>query len=444
MKNKFIYVLLLALPLLFFLQNIRQDYFYYSDDWDHFALVYNNSFADLFKQTMLSADGVWVHHKIITGFFLFKLLYEIFGTPPQVYLIAVFILNTANIFAFYSLVQTILQNRRISFFLALIFASFYLSWISNIHELITAFFVLLGLFSWHKWLFERKKLQYLFSLIFYLCAMLSKEIAFLLPVALLFVTFGHDFKRARQVLKSLYPFIFVMVLYGIFYASGFINYFSYEAQSSYHMSVSTQIIKNLVIYFSLTFRGLSANLFWIVAFIVGSLVRDIKAKGKKVTPFVASYFLFLVPPLFFANKISDYYVYIPLIFLLIGLGIWLNKSRIINRTQWSFIFTLCLITFGVFNVYKEIKDGIYLSIHPRTSNTKIVFAKVVNNVSRFMAADHIAAESLVSIGTRERDEGIQFAIDRGALPAFIDNPKMEDYIFTYIDGDILIQKINYE
>ena len=61
-----------------------------------------------------------------------------------------------------------------------------------------------------------------------------------------------------------------------------------------------------------------------------------------------------------------------------------------------------------------------------------------------MAADHIAAESLVSIGTRERDEGIQFAIDRGALPAFIDNPKMEDYIFTYIDGDILIQKINYE
>ena len=203
LKNKWVRIIFVSLPFIFyFLKILKNDPFFFSDDFSHLYLVSNFSFRDIFNMAMLP-QGIWVGHRIVFGFWLFKLLFDLFKTNPIPYYWAMFFINLGNGILFYLLVSKILVNRKITALIAFIFGFFYVTWLSNIHEVLGLMFLLSMLICCASWLRKFKIKTFLFSVILYLLAIFTKEISFLVvPVIFLFALTTKN--KSKENLKYFY------------------------------------------------------------------------------------------------------------------------------------------------------------------------------------------------------------------------------------------------
>jgi|GEM_PF-4144393 len=445
LKSNWSRIILVSIPFIFyFIRLLRNDPFFFSDDFTHFYLVSNFSYLDILNMAM-SPQGIWVGHKIIFGFYAFKLFFDLFGTNPIPYYWLMFFINLGNGILFYFLANKIILNKKIAALIAFVFGFFYITWLSNIHEVLALMFML-GMFIcfliWSK-KFDIK--PFLCSVVLYILAIFTKEIAFLAVPVMFLITIAIR-RDIKKNFKYLFIFFIIFVLYSLFYARGFTSYFGKPHEDGYTMLFSFPLIlQNLKIYLNQIFPAVSEKLLIPFVFII-FVIFDLISKKLKSLPFLASYIIFLFPALLFLNRTSTYYNYIPLVFLLIGFGIIIEgilkaitfiKSSIQKRI--AIVTVLIFSVFGLFGLNLKAMDSCFLIKYPWKNDFKNRYLELINNI------DNLGKEGKLKKGLEIKlIPGLEYSwvsMENDILRVFLKNAvsKLYTYSYNFEKGVFIVQ-----
>ena len=458
LKNKYFKLIIILIPSFFVLTKLlRNNSFFLSDDFAHLYFVSKNSFLGIVKAA-LSEGGIWVGHRIVVGFWLFKLIFMAFGAQIEPYLFIIFIFNLLNVLLLYLIFEKIKKDSLFSVLLAFIFGTFYLSWISNIHEIVAGTFLLLGLYSWFTWLSSRKVRTYWLVFVFYLLAISTKEISFLFPVALTATSVFYHHYISRINLKKLavfmIPFFLVLLLYSSTLASGFLGYFSLSSGKGYSMSFSPEVIlKNLLHYTTSILPIVNFSMLGLGIFFASFALFDLWKKKPITTPFLFSYLVFLGPPLLFEGRQAPYYFYIPSLFLFIGFFVFLKeiyfslrrffKKKSFLVKAFSIYFVL-FIAYGIFGVDKFLLDNCFLIQFPRENRRKTTLSYLTKRLDKLFDTGQIQEDAEVKLEEKEAISEIRFIVNSNVLHLFLSSKGKQDYKFSYNEKEkfLVVDKIN--
>lgn len=434
-KSNWSRIILISLPFIFyFLKLLRNNPFFFSDDFTHLYLVSNFSYVDIFKMAM-SPQGIWVGHKIIFGFYIFKLFFELFGTNPIPYYWLMFFINLGNGILFYFLASKILLSKKVSALIAFIFGFFYITWLSNIHEVLALMFTLAMFICFLTWSKKFNIKTFLFSIVLYILAIFTKEITFLAVPAMFLITVALK-RDIKKNFKYLLIFFIIFVLYSLFYARGFTSYFDKPYEDGYTMLFSFSLIfQNLKTYLNQIFPSIPGNLlipFVLVTFIIFDLV----SKKLKSLPFLISYTIFLFPALLFINRTSTYYNYIPLVFLLIGFGVIIEGIlkatdfiKSVNLKKIVIVSLLIFFALGLFRLNLKAMDSCFLIQYPWKNDFKNGYLKLINNI------DKLGEEGKLKKGLEIKiTPGLGYswvAMENDILKVFLGNLASKRYTYSY-------------
>jgi hypothetical protein len=435
--------IILIIPTIIFIEILRNDPFFLSDDFAHLTLVSRNSYLDILRMTF-TGPGIWVGHKIIIAFWLFKTIYLLWGTNILPYTIIMYLLNALNTLLFYAISEKVLKNRTIAIITSIIFGSFYLSWISNIHELLAGTFSLLTIIFWLKWLSETSKKWFFLSLGTYALAFLTKEIAFLLAPCLLILTFSMRNQLGRFKLKKALPLLFlaaIFILYSFFYARGFLGYFQIKQGLGYSMTFGPGVIwKNLVYYTSFLFPFLMQNSWLTLIFLLLFLTLDLIQKKKLGIFLVLSFLILIFPPLMFNARVSGYYTYLPSTFILLAFGLILEnvwtylktffkKKQIVYKEALAPLLVVLVFVFG-FSLNRLFLDNCFLIQYPWKKPYKEAFYSLIRKVENFIDPER-GDKYTINLNTEEQAPEIEFILGNNDITPFFNRTKVGKYAFYY-------------
>ncbi len=436
-NNTFFRLSVVAIPpILIFTRILLNDPFFLSDDFAHLNFVYNNSYIEILK-IILSKPGIWVNHHIVLGFWLFKLIYNVFGTNIYPYVFAVFLLNLISSIVFYVLSGEFLKNIYIRVGVSFIFGLLYLSWISNIHELTGAIFLMLSFYAFVKWIkSESKKSVFgIWSIVLYIAAIFSKEITFLI-FPFMYLIFWRMKRQSigKKELKILIPFFLIFIAYSAYYASTFAGYFGSNTGYGMGFDVS-EIVMNLSYYLATIAPGAKAYLVSVMLIFAGLYFVAAISKNYRPLIFLAGFFLFIFPPLLFTNRISTYYAYIPAIFLLLSLAELtqfmyskLVKSKIkpLMKKTTIGIFTV-LVVLGLFSADRKLMDEYFLIFAPWPNPVRQQFLSLIADIKKFEAGNEKSGSFILSEKSKElvSDNGV------AVIKPFLDKRLVEKFSYEY-------------
>jgi hypothetical protein len=447
-KNKHFQLLLILIPaIIVFVRILRNDPFFLSDDFAHLSLVSQKSFGDIARMAF-SEKGIWVGHRIITGFWLFKILFDIFGAEPVVLYFSSFIFHALNVLVLFLLLRQFDRKSVFPVLMSFVFSSFYLTWISNLHELVAGSFVLLATLFWIYWLKRDRQKYYFGFFAFYLIAIASKEISFLLaPTLVIFTLFNNliKIKNYRRAIISFFPLLLIFVFYSLAFALGFSSYLDI-GNKGYGMSLDLAVIvKNLTYYLSYIFRPLNFNSSALLMFFSLFIVFDLLKKKFTTTPFLVSFAMLLAPALLFVDRNAPYYVYIPSIFLFMALSFIFKEVyeyliRIFRKTTAKKIFTIyysLFILIGLFGMNKFFLDDCFLIQFPWKNQKKILLSKLTNRLDIIMEEGKLGNGDRIPLLAEEDTEEMRYIINSNVLQLFMQASGAEDYTFSYSEGGAL-------
>ncbi len=437
-SNYFRFLVFVFIPSLIVIRLIRNDSFFLSDDFDHLYLAFRYSYLDIVKLAA-TGQGIWVGNRIILGFWLFEAIYNLFGARTEAFLIAMYLFHMANVFLFWLIVKRFVKSLLPSVFSTLVVSSYYLTWIANIHEVVGATFVLLSVYYFLKWL--AKETTVYASLGFYLLAILTKEIAFLLPLVLIFLGVYYHFNikkvDSKKIFKKLLIFLVILFIYLLTYAFSFLVYFNLPGVDSYKMGLSLLgIIHNLLYYLTYNFPIINYSYWGLILFIFLGLY-DFLVKKPRMTPFLVSYLVFLSPVLLFIDRHTFYYAYIPTFFLFLGLAILLadlhslalkflkGKPRLYHRI--FNVYAILLLAVVVFRLDRLLLENTFLIQFPHPGNLKGVVLSVASRAEECYREQEEKCEIELSGDDYEK---VDFPVRSGSLNSFLPRDISTKVIFS--------------
>ncbi len=312
--KKVLILLLLAISSLYLIFSLKTNVFFSQDDFSVLAYFKSHSTIAMIRQFLLSGD-LWGFHKII-GYLNLRLLYSFFGVNPVFYIINNQIIHSANVVLLFLVLNILSKDNLKSFFFAIVFNSLYLFYFSNIHEYLVTF---LSLLSIYLYLDSRHRL----SLVIFLLALLTKEIALGLPLILLSINYFQNKKTT-----SLMPF-YILALFYLIFQLGFI--FAKTAgnpdgpyATTFHLA---SLWRNFLFYIPLP---------WLTVF-TAALIFSVR---KRTFPLFIFAILTLAPALILKNRHEGYYFYLPLAYFCIFLGLTLPKFSRTSLTIYAAVFLL--------------------------------------------------------------------------------------------------------
>lgn len=168
-------------------------------DWKNIPLLFQSDFFSKSPGEAQFLKGGY-YRPLVMLFYTFE--FSLWGERPLFYHLVSILLHCTNVFLVYFLIQRLLQNRKISFLGALLFAAHPLhtetiSYLPSRGDLFAALFSLAALLSFSS---SRRFLEGA-STLFFALALLSKESAVILPLVLFIFSkcFPGDKKRERRV-----------------------------------------------------------------------------------------------------------------------------------------------------------------------------------------------------------------------------------------------------
>lgn len=435
-KNNYFRIFFILIPsTIIFIKLLRNDPFFLSDDFAHLNLVSNYSFLEIAKIAL--TRGIWVGHKIFTALWVFKGIFHIFGTKVEAYLFVNYLFHILNLLIFYKILEKIKKGTFVSVFVTFILGTFYLTWISNMHELMGGTFMLLTIYFWFRFLLSGKKYNWV-SAVFYILAIFSKEITFLaVPALLLFSVFFHfNVKELnlKRVAKGFSPLIVIFLFFSVFYASTFLGYSRLPSDEGYKMAFSWGLLsKNLLLYTSMLVGALKS--IWgrgIILFLI-FLGFDLKKRKPVTTPFILSYFLFLIPPSLFANRISNYYTYIPSFFLFFAFAlIFFELSKLKSfSNKLVVVLSIFIMAIGIFGLGKLFMDNCFLIQFPWKKEHKATFLSLAKRIDQMTLAGKLTPGSEIRLSQRETTSDMEELYDTGMLHLFMLEKQAQNFRFVY-------------
>src|SRR3989339_1229668 len=191
---------------------------------DRHTIVENNyikhreTLSNLFTNKVTSfpiAKGMW--RPLLMLSFAFN--YFISGLSPHSYHLINILLHFLNAVLLYLLLETFLKElsfgRRLG--LTLIFClhpinTEAVTYISSRSVTMCAFFILSGFYCYIRWRHDRKTRFYILSLVSYTFALMTKEIALILPILIAAYEFIYNrnlWKEKKEIFSRLMPFILI-------------------------------------------------------------------------------------------------------------------------------------------------------------------------------------------------------------------------------------------
>jgi len=191
-------------------------------DDEHF--IYKNtavisfSLSNIFSQSMTTGAGQLSNYYRPLLFTGFAIEYALFGASGFIYHFSSFFLHALSGILIYLLLQSLFKNRFISLLTAVLFLihpiqTEAISYASGRGDPQSFFFSLLAIYL----LLKKSMKAYMFSVFFFICALLSKEIALITPglmfVVILFTQQSLSKKTILKSLKKTFLFFLITVIY---------------------------------------------------------------------------------------------------------------------------------------------------------------------------------------------------------------------------------------
>jgi len=335
LKKLWPYFFILIITSVYFIYLLNDSRYFFYDDFTGFTFVVGRTWWEIIRDSLLSRD---VDRHKITGYLVTKLIYNLVNLKVEAYFLAMFIIHTLNSFLLFNLLKKLSKKTYISLFLASIFAwRFYLWWFSNIHMFLAGLSFLLTL---HFWLNKKITLIWIiFPLMVY-----SYGPTILLPLALILLSWFLN-----RPWKKLIPLTLVSFAYLLIYSNTAANITRFTNPDNPYfrpVSVSTYLTTSSI-YLSDLSAGLLPQSIWpTIAVWVAGLIAIIKFKPRLLL--VALCFpLTLLANSFFPNHTMFYYLYTPIIFVLILFSYLLQSKR-----WWAYLIVFLVIFNPFYNLYQ--------------------------------------------------------------------------------------------
>ncbi len=412
--NKFWPVILIILLCTVYFAYILADsrYFFY-DDFTAFTFVVPRSYSQVIIDSLKSGD---IDRHKITGYLVIKFLYDTIGLRVEGYFLFLYLVHLVNSLLVYWLLLRVTGKRWVSGILAAVFAwRFYLGWIANIENYLAG----LGYFiSLHFWLSfcETGKRKYIWGMLAVLLPMVYAygPSLFLYPALIPLTGWLYGWRKLKSVLPQLLPFGILLLVYVAIYSQvpDSLSRFADPGNPYYRPVSLVTFIKTQAIYVAELTRYLPAGPEWIAA---AGIMAVVSGLGWPLLTF----WLAILPNSFFPNHTMWYYLYFPIVFLLIGIARRMSKSA--RAGVWLVGLLL------VFNPFWEIPKVLFRLRHPSLNFEKQAMAKIVT-----------AADGAVRSGSRkvqlsnwEVTPNLHGAITYQALPLFMSSPGRQNYVYSY-------------
>lgn len=354
----FLFIISVTPAILYLIRLLLNDYFL-SDDFDHFVLVSKYSYLEIFLRG-ISANGIWAFRRLFTSFWLFKLIYSVFKTNYYAFAIVNFILHIGNLYLLTLILKKVFNNIYITSILIFISSFYYLTWISNIHELLAG---LLFLSTFYLTFNTKHKIL---PFITYILGIYSKEIVFIFPLCYtMFLVFYNNYVKKINLKKSildLKPFFVIFFLYLIVFVKDFFKFSNFQTGSGYDLIFKFNTIFNHLSFYLGDRIPLFFGIFGLVIFTLFVVFYDLIKKKLILTPLYVS-FIALIFPVLFLSKNTSYYSYIPSFFLIIIVGVFINMFKKMQLPLLLVITSLLLVF--VFKTNVKMQENCFLIQFPR-------------------------------------------------------------------------------
>lgn len=344
--------------------------FFWHDDW-----------------TMMSyaVDFQYVGFRPLNAVYFF-VLYHLFNFNPAGYHLVNLSLHLFNALLVFFLGRALKFDDKISAVAAIIFATLYVShqalyWIATFYPLVTCF-ILLSMMFYAKFLLNKVKTFYFLSFLFFVCSLLTREDAFILPLLLLgmdvFITYkAKEIQRIKSILGRLLPYLFVtfsLIFVEFFVVKTPLQYkweykFGWHGITNLITAIVNIIINPFYTYFSLSGwwqpRYLFVSFCLLILFLAYLLAQKKIISWPKFSVDLTNNFLFLLggmaiallPTSFFvgAGKISRF-CYIPsvafslLVALILSLLYKAIDLKRFNKNKRQILTVLFLVFFVLPNI----------------------------------------------------------------------------------------------
>ncbi len=260
--------------------------------WDDYANVVDNQFIkdwrylpDYFSKNLTAGAGGLNNYWRPMLLLVYSLEWHLWQDWVVGYHLVDISFHIANAVFLFFVLFFIFKSRFLAFSAALIFLVHPLqteavTWITGLGDALSAFFIFLGILFYLKFRISGdpplKSRSYLLSLIMYILALMSKEIAIIMPAFIFIVDFfflgqnadkGFSLKeKLKKIGKALWPFLVLAGVYIVLRATilNFLDTFNLHLEENiftlnFHVRLFT-FLKVLLIYFGLLFWPFNLHL----------------------------------------------------------------------------------------------------------------------------------------------------------------------------------------
>jgi hypothetical protein len=385
--------LLILLSFLHLLFALRTDNYFSVDDFSVLGYVRTHSLFELIKDFLLHGD-LFGFGKV-TGYVLFKLLYDFFDTNAYYFNFTFFVLQTLNLLLIYQVGKKVSGKMFAPFFSAVIFNKYYLFYFSNIHEILATLFFLFTLY-----LFLVKK-KYFTSYFAFIIALLSKEVAFITP----FVLMSLQTIRKLNSWRTLKTYFIILALYIVYQVPFFDHKFRLPLVDSYKLLITPEaFVEGLNFFIPLTS----------LTFLILLPLFSKKYKSYLLLLFTV---LALLPVLFLVNRRELYYFYLPASIISIFLSINLPKLNL----KTSLVYLAALLVFGGRSVFPKI------AWHTFPNWQKVSIENMVHRIEMGVAL----GESEIYVGDINLERDAKLVIQNNVVDLFLSENNLQGKQLNY-------------
>src|SRR5260221_4849122 len=187
--------------------------------WDDNNYIQNNPLITSIDLKVLFSNYVMGNYHPLT-MLGYAIEYQFFGLNATGYHVINLLLHLVNVLlVFYTVFY--LSNKTIVALIASLLFGIHpmhvesVAWTSELKDLLYSFFFLASYIFYLKYVKEQNKNFYSFSLLLFLCSLLSKGMAVSLPVVLLLTDYFKGRKITRQTIIEKLPFFLLAIIFGI-------------------------------------------------------------------------------------------------------------------------------------------------------------------------------------------------------------------------------------
>lgn len=220
----FVFFLLVILALVVFGNSLGNQLFY-----DDEELIYKNYYVqnitlwpNFFTQNMIAGAGKVSNMYRPLLMISFGVNHLIGGLNPFIYHLTNILLHATNSFLIFLLISKLFNSKKVSFLTAILFLihpvqTEAVTYVSGRTDPLFAFFMLLSLLFFIKFLETKNKIKlYLFTVFFFLCSLLAKETAIVFPFLGFLILLIKEKSFLKVIWKKsliLLPFLMISVIY---------------------------------------------------------------------------------------------------------------------------------------------------------------------------------------------------------------------------------------